>query len=91
MKSRHLQASSLILKLTFFIILSLGMMTTDHKYQHGQQLRKAIGLIVLPIQYISMLPGKAVYWLKDNFIKHQELVELNKILKEKAVNYGTYY
>ena len=83
MKSRHLQASSLILKLTFFIILSLGIMTADHKYQHGQQLRKTIGLLILPIQYISMQPGKAVYWIKDNFIKHQELVDLNKILKEK--------
>lgn len=58
-------------------------MTLDHRFQHVDQLRAGLSLIVYPIQYMVNMPSDMGNWASDAFKTRKTLQEENLDLKTK--------
>ncbi|WP_347402063.1 rod shape-determining protein MreC [Ectothiorhodospira lacustris] len=70
-------------RLTLCVILSLVIMTLDHRHDHLQQARTTLALLVYPVQYLADLPVRAGDWLMEQFSTHQTLIAENRTLREE--------
>ena len=79
-----------------FILASIVLMTSDHRYGHLESLRSALSIFVYPVQYIVNLPVRFARWtsetldtrtslLEDNQKLHQEQLLLNSRLQKFEV------
>ena len=56
-------------------------MVVDHKEHHVESIRKAISVVIYPIQYLVNLPVAVAHWLGESVSSHESLSEENERLR----------
>jgi rod shape-determining protein MreC len=60
-----------------FVLLSIVLMTVDHRQNHLESLRSILSTLVYPIQYVVNLPVATTHWLSDSLVTRKKLLEKN--------------
>ncbi|MCP4407116.1 MAG: rod shape-determining protein MreC [Gammaproteobacteria bacterium] len=76
---------SLTAKLIIFTIISIGLMTIDHRFDSLYPVRSVLSLIVHPMQSFVDLPVKASRWLSENLTTRQQLLKDNRKLRSQQM------
>jgi rod shape-determining protein MreC len=66
-------------------LLSIVMMTIDHRQQHMENVRQVISWVVYPIQFLVNLPAATGDWLGESFSTRRVLEEENRTLKARQL------
>ncbi len=74
-----------ILQLGFWAVLSIAMMTVDHRYHYLNGLRDVLSTAVYPLHYLVRLPTETRGWLNENLAGRGALLEENARLREKQL------
>ncbi len=69
------------MRLVVLVILSITLMTIDHRSQQLQPVRAAISLFVLPVQHLVNIPVNAGYWVGESLQSRSQLEDENGQLK----------
>ena len=77
------QARGATLQALFLVVLSIGVMVVDHRFNHLEIVRSNISLVISPLRYLVSLPATGGSWLEDWFTSHTELIEENEALKDQ--------
>lgn len=75
---------SLLVRLAFVLVLSLGAMIIDTKVENFATARTYLNSMVSPLQYIANLPGAMLSWSADRFTSRQKLLEDNEELTNQV-------
>lgn len=67
------------------MILSVVMMTIDHRQHHMDTIRGVLSLVVYPVQYLVSLPGTAGDWMGGGFSTRRTLEEENRDLRAQRL------
>ncbi len=68
-----------------FVVVSLVLMTVDHRQHHLESVRSALSLAVSPLQYLLTLPIGAGEWLSEALTSHETLEEQNAELRSREL------
>ena len=68
-----------------FLVLSLSLMTLDHRFGHLDRIREVLEVAVSPIQYVVNLPFAASDWASDSFAARTTLQEENERLHREQL------
>jgi len=71
---------SLFTRLIIVLVLSVGAMLVDTKFENISTLRTYLTSLVSPLQYIADLPGDLLDWSASRFTSRQSLLEENQRL-----------
>ena len=71
------------MKIVFFILLSITIMTVDHRQGHLKILRSGLSTLVYPIQIAVNLPIEGWRWATESFVSHESLLEENSNLRRE--------
>jgi len=66
------------------IIICIGMMFVDHRYNHLEVVRSNISLVLSPLKYLVSLPALGSNWVSEWFKSHTELIEDNESLQTRG-------
>ncbi len=78
-------SSSIIGKLVVCIIVSIVLMTIDHRFNQLNTVRAALSLVVYPLQYLVDLPSRVRTWVSETLATHNTLVHENNRLREQQI------
>ncbi len=81
-KSLFMGAPSTGVRAILFGILSIFLMTLDHRHHHLETLRGALSLVVYPLQQAVGIPTRLVGWASDEFTSRESLQEENRRLRQ---------
>ena len=76
---------SLGLRFLLLMALSIGLQYVDHRENYLDTVRKAIGVVVYPLQFIVDAPVSAWHWLSDTTASRNELQTENSRLKAERL------
>ena len=79
------QSVSASFRLIIFVVLSIVVMSIDHRHQHLKLLRSYISNALYPIQYISNLPIEISRWASESFSTRSTLIKENAALKNNML------
>jgi rod shape-determining protein MreC len=71
------------------VLLSIVLMTLDHRQHHLDSVRAALSVVVYPLQLIVDLPGSASEWFRESLATRRELQEDNASLRTKQMVLST--
>ncbi|MCB1778216.1 MAG: rod shape-determining protein MreC [Candidatus Competibacteraceae bacterium] len=74
-----------VLRLGLWGVLSIVLMTVDHRYQALDDVRDVLSTLVYPLHYLVRLPTDARDWLSENLANRDALLGENARLREKQV------
>ena len=74
---------TLTTKLVVLAIISIGLMTVDHRFNALDPVRSTLSLLVYPVQYGVNLPVKLAQWASKNLASRQRLIEENRRLRSQ--------
>lgn len=74
-----------IFQLGFWVLLSIAMMTVDHRYHYLNSLRDVLSTTIYPFQYLMRLPTDTQEWARQNLAGRGALLEENARLREKQI------
>jgi rod shape-determining protein MreC len=63
------------------VVLSLALMTLDHRQHHLDSIRSALSVVVYPLQALLDLPGNAGLWFREALATRRQLQEENASLR----------
>lgn len=66
-----------------FVLISIVLMTVDHKQKHLESVRSVLLTVVYPLQYVVNIPVAATHWLSENVVTRQALQEENDRLNQE--------
>ena len=66
---------SKLVRLIFFVLLSVGLMMLDHNGRHLDKIRTGLNLALYPIQAVAAIPVRAGAWLAELFRSDRVLRE----------------
>lgn len=84
-KPLFLRGPSPSLRLLFCVVLSLVLMTVDHREQHLDTAREVMLLAVYPLQWAVDAPFRAVDWASETLASRTVLIDTNRRLRERAL------
>lgn len=84
-KPLFLRGPSLNLRLLICMILSLVLMTVDHRENHLDAVREALMVAVYPLQWFVDAPFRAAAWTGEVFSTHETMLDENRALREAAL------
>lgn len=67
------------------VLVSIVMMTIDHRQQHMENVRHVLSWVVYPIQYLVSLPSAAGDWWGESLSSRRTLEEENRTLKARQL------
>ncbi|MDW3095420.1 MAG: rod shape-determining protein MreC [Gammaproteobacteria bacterium] len=67
------------------VIMSVVIMTVDHRYQHLQVVRSSLATLTYPLQYLAHLPSAISEILSENLNTRNDLISDNEKLREQAL------
>lgn len=73
------------IRIIFFVLLSIGLMTVDHRQQHLDAMRDALSTLIYPLQYLIQLPFEAGNSLSKYLTNRSTLLEENARLRQKQL------
>ena len=68
-----------------FVVVSLVLMTVDHRQHHLESVRSALSFVVSPLQYMLSLPMDAGDWLGEALSSRQTLEQENAELRSREL------
>ncbi|MEJ2507892.1 MAG: rod shape-determining protein MreC [Gammaproteobacteria bacterium] len=80
MKRLFIQGPSLGTRLLLFLLLSIVLMTVDHRYHHLESLRSALSVVVYPLRYVVNIPSEIGDWASQTFASRDTLQDDNRTL-----------
>ena len=66
-------------------LLSVVLMTVDHRAQHLEALRSVLATLIYPLQYAVDLPIQAGNWMAENLTARQNLIDDSHRLRNKQL------
>ncbi len=72
-------------RVVVFVLLSVVLMTVDHRLQHLEVARNVLATALYPLQYLIQLPFRAGNWASEHLASREILLEENARLKEKQL------
>jgi len=82
MQTLFLRGPSATLRMILFVILSIILMTADHRWQHLDTVRNTLSYLLYPVEYAVDMPIRLYYWAEESLSSHQTLLEENRELKD---------
>lgn len=73
------------LRLLVFVLLSLALMTLDHRQHRLDSARAALSLLIYPVQYLVNLPFRAGTWMAESLSSRTSLLQENSKLRDQAL------
>jgi len=64
------------------VVLAIGLMVADHRYQHIDLLRSTLSVVVYPLHYLASLPGTLARQVQGHMIEEGELRRQNESLRQ---------
>lgn len=80
---RH--ATGLGLRVLCLSVLMVGLMVADHDYRYVNNVRNALSVLLIPLQYTLNAPVQAIDWLKVSAATQHELATENIQLKQQLL------
>lgn len=77
MKLLFSQGPALTARLLLFVILSIGLMVSDHRQQHLESLRTNLSILAYPLLWLVDLPSSTSEWLETTLISRRDLEDEN--------------
>ena len=74
-----------ILRLAGWVMLSIALMTVDHRYHYLNVLHDVLSTAAYPVHYLVRLPTATKGWLTENLAGRGALLEENARLREKQL------
>ncbi|MEJ2435809.1 MAG: rod shape-determining protein MreC, partial [Pseudolabrys sp.] len=78
-----MQGPSIGTRLLLFSLLSIVLMTVDHRFHHLESVRSALSVVVYPLRYVVNLPSEFGNWASDAFSSRETLEENNRTLRTR--------
>ncbi len=85
MKPLFQRRPSITLRLLILVLLSVAMMTVDHRGAHLEPVRAGLLLLISPLQYLINLPFAAGPWLSESFTSRNALQDENSRLRDEQL------
>lgn len=71
------QGPSLGIRLVVLLLVSVVLMTLDHRYRHMENIRSGLSLLIYPLQYVIDAPVALGGWVSETFSTHRTLLGEN--------------
>jgi rod shape-determining protein MreC len=84
-KSLFIHGPPASVRLLLFVILSVVLMTLDHRGQQLEFVRNTLALLLYPVQYAVNVPVVAVRWAGENLASRNALLEENTRMRQKQL------
>lgn len=68
-----------------FVMLSMVLMTLDHRYTQLNSLRAALSVVVYPLQLAVEMPGAVTEWFRESLATRRQLQEENASLQTQLL------
>jgi rod shape-determining protein MreC len=75
-------------RLTFFALLAIATMIADHRFGALEMLRLSLSMFVHPLQEVAATPGRMLSRLGEYFSSQERLLEENRALEAKLLEYA---
>ena len=82
MQTLFLRGPSVTLRMIILVILSLVLMTVDHRWKHLEFMRSTLSYLLYPVEYVVDLPIRLYYWSEETLKSHESLVNENRQLRD---------
>lgn len=66
-------------------LVSVALMTVDHRQQHLETIRAGISVALYPLQYVVSLPAAVGSWAAESLATRTHLLEENRQLRERQL------
>ena len=83
MQTLFLQGPSVTLRMIILVIISVVLMTVDHRWKHLEVVRSTLNNLLYPLQYTIDLPIRLYYWADETVSTHQTLLDKNRELENQ--------
>lgn len=80
-KPLFIRGPSALVRMVLVSMLSVVLMTADHRAAHLESVRAALSTLVYPLQYAVHLPIRAGAWVAENLSSRTDLIAENDRLK----------
>ncbi len=70
-------------RLTALLLVSLVLMTLDHRYERLEPVRSVLSAIVYPLRYLVHLPATVADWSSESLVTRRSLSEENRRLRRQ--------
>jgi rod shape-determining protein MreC len=77
------EGPALGLRLAALLVLSLVLMTLDHRYERLEPIRSGLSLAVYPLRYLVHLPATLADWSSESLVTRRSLTEENRRLRRQ--------
>lgn len=81
--SLFLKGPSRLTQLVTSVVLSIVLMTMDHRFNQLEKVRAGVMVLLSPLQYLVHLPLAGIDWASGIFTSHKTLLDENRRLNEK--------
>ena len=71
------------------VLLSIGLMTIDHREHHLDSVRGGLSVLVYPLQWLVDLPVSTAEWFRESLSTRRELQEENASLRTQQLLLNT--
>ncbi len=85
MQTLFLQGPSVTLRMILLVILSVVLMTLDHRWNHLQVVRSTLSNLLYPLQYTIDMPIRFYHWADETLTSHNKLLLENRKLKARQL------
>ena len=68
--------------MVILILVSLALMTVDHRWKHLDAVRNTLSYLLYPVEYIVDLPIRVYKWSEETLSSRQNLIEENRELRD---------
>jgi len=85
MNALFFSAQSTHTKLLLAVVVSITLMTADHRFKHLEALRSSLSYLIAPIQYIVDIPAITGSWAAHWFSSHTTLLKKNARLRDEQL------
>ncbi|MEN8763322.1 MAG: rod shape-determining protein MreC [Thiogranum sp.] len=89
MKQIFTAGPPLFARLVGLVLLSIGLMTVDHREHHLDSVRGGLSVLVYPLQWLVDLPGSTSEWFRESLSTRRELQEENASLRTQQLLLNT--
>lgn len=71
------------IRIILFVLISLAMMTLDHRQRALEGVRDALSTLIYPLQYLIQVPAAAGGWVSEHWASRNRLLKENARLRQK--------
>ena len=73
------------MRTALLVLVSVSLMTLDHRQQHLEAMRSTIAVILYPLEYLVSLPATAGNWASQVFADRSRLIHENESLRNRQL------